>query len=122
MAKSTSKGNRTDAQKKKDLLVALEKNLGIVTYACNAVDVSRALFYKWKKEDKKFAEDVYDINEIVLDFGESQLYTLMKEKNVSAVIFFLKTRGKKRGYTESVDINNGSKATVNINGIPLDAI
>jgi len=38
--------------------------------------------------------------EIALDYGESKLFELIADKNPAAVIFFLKTKGKKRGYIE----------------------
>ena len=60
--------------KKESLLKALEKSLGIVTVACKNADVPRSTFYKWLKEDEDFARDVKDIENIALDFAESQLH------------------------------------------------
>ncbi len=40
----------------------------------------------------------------VLDFAESNLKKLEKEGNPAATIFFLKTKGKKRGYIERQEI------------------
>jgi len=88
---------------KKVLLEALEKSLGVVTMACKKVNIGRTTFYQWLKEDEEFSKAVQDISEVALDFAESQLHTQIKEGNTSATIFYLKTKGKKRGYIERVE-------------------
>jgi hypothetical protein len=44
-----------------------------------------------------------------LDFAESQLYKQIKDGSTTATIFYLKTKGKQRGYVErqQIDINKG---------------
>jgi len=90
--------------KKESLLKALEKSLGIVTVACKNADVPRSTFYKWLKEDEGFARGVKDIENIALDFAESQLHKQIAENSTTATIFYLKTKGKKRGYIERQEI------------------
>ncbi len=87
---------------KKELLSSLTKNLGIVSSACKALGISRTTYYKYYNEDKEFKEQVDDIGEATIDFVESKLFELIKEKNVTAIIFYLKTKGKKRGYIEKL--------------------
>ena len=108
--------------KKEAMLQALENSLGVVTVACKQVDIPRSTYYKWLKEDEDFAREVKDIENIELDFGESQLHSQMKDGNTSATIFFLKTKGKKRGYVErsELDLTSGDepiKINVNIKGV-----
>jgi len=96
--------------------------LGVVTVACKQTDIPRSTYYKWLKEDEQFAKAVKDIENIALDFGESQLHSQMKDGNTSATIFFLKTKGKKRGYVErsELDLTSGDepvKINVNIKGV-----
>lgn len=91
---------------KRNLLEALEKSLGVVTTACKSVGVDRRRHYEWLKKDEKYAEAVADIKNIALDFGESQLHLRMKEGSDTAIIFFLKTQGKKRGYIERQEVDN----------------
>lgn len=99
--------------KKKAMLEALEKSLGIVTTACKHVGVSRRTYYNWLATDEVFKKAVNDIGDIALDFAESKLYELIKEANVAATLFYLKTKGKHRGYIErqelAVDGNIESK-------------
>jgi len=103
--------------KKKAVIKALEKSLGIVTLACSQVDISRSTFYKWYGEDEEFKKQVDDVDNLVLDFSEGQLYQRIKEKNVSANIYHLKTRGRKRGWGErhDIDFNSSEPITINLN-------
>jgi len=95
--------DRTD-NKKEQMLEALEKSLGIVSTACKMVDISRQTHYDWIKKDEDYKKAVDSIQDSVLDFAESHLYKLVKEGNPAATIFFLKTKGKKRGYIERQEI------------------
>jgi hypothetical protein len=86
---------------KKRLLDALEKALGVVSDACRAANVNRDTFYRYKKQDPDFAAAVEEIEDVAIDFAESALYKQIKEGIPSSTIFFLKTKGKRRGYIES---------------------
>jgi|TARA_R100000482_G_C5112857_1_gene141453 hypothetical protein len=99
---------------KKALLNALEKSLGVVTKACKIAKVGRTTFYQYLKEDKEFAKQVKDIENIALDFAESQLHKQISEGNTTATIFLLKTKGKSRGYVERSEIvhDNNVKSTI----------
>ena len=104
------------------MLQALESSLGVVTVACKQTGIPRSTYYKWLKEDEEFAKSVKEIENIALDFAESQLHSQMKDGNTSATIFYLKTKGKKRGYIEKseLDLNTGEnpfKVNVNIKGV-----
>ena len=108
--------------KKEAILKALENSLGVVTVACKQTKTPRSTYYKWLKEDKEFAQSVKEIENIALDFAESQLHTQMKDGSTSATIFYLKTKGKKRGYIErsELDLSSGDepiKINVNIKGV-----
>lgn len=103
-------------QYKKKLLEALQVSLGIVTPACKAVGVSRETFYKYYRGDEVFKKAVDDINEITLDFAENQLLTKIKEGSERSILFYMKYRGRKRGYNDSLDITSGGdKLDTNIN-------
>jgi hypothetical protein len=86
---------------KKQMINALEKSLGIVTTACKSVDIARQTHYRWMSEDNEYKKAVDDIGEIAIDFAESQLHKQIKDGVQSSTIFYLKTKGKKRGYVEA---------------------
>ncbi len=100
--------NKTE-HKKKAMIDALHKSLGVVTTACKTADVGRTQYYEWLKSDKQFASDVKDIKDIALDFAESQLHKQIQDGNTTATIFYLKTQGKKRGYVERQEVSYEEK-------------
>ena len=89
---------------KKALVEALEKSLGVVSTACKAAGISRDTHYRWLKEDPEYKAQVEELSEVALDFAESHLHKLIKDGNPAATIFFLKTKGKGRGYVERQEI------------------
>lgn len=67
--------------------------------ACEKSGISRNSVYRWKREDKKFSkvmdEALAEGEALVNDMSESQLLTLIKEKNWSAISFWLRHRNPK---------------------------
>lgn len=94
----------TELTPKKTMLDALERSLGIVSTACEKAGISRQTHYNWLKDDLEYKEAVRAIEERTIDFAESHLHALIKDKNPAATIFFLKTKGKNRGYVERQEI------------------
>lgn len=99
--------------KKESLLKALEQSLGVVTTACKKTDIPRSTFYKWLKEDEEFAKQVADIENVALDFAESQLHQQIGNGVPSSTMFYLKTKGKKRGYVERTEITGADGIPTN---------
>ena len=89
---------------KRAMMEALESNLGIVTPAASKVGIHRSTHYYWMKTDPDYAAAVDSVQDIALDFAESKLHEQIKEKDTIATIFYLKTKGKKRGYIEKQEI------------------
>lgn len=88
--------------KKLAMLEALKKTLGLVTHACKIVDIDRSTHYDWLRNDEDYKEKCDAVSELVLDYVESSLYKQINQGSAAATIFFLKTRGKNRGYHEEV--------------------
>ncbi len=74
----------------------------------DALNITRATLWKWRKEDPELDEMMTDAEESLIDFSESKLMEAIQEGNLTATIFHLKTKGKSRGYVEGQEI----KATV----------
>ena len=107
---------------KKAMLDAVEKSLGVVTSACKTVGVGRTTHYLWMQEDKEYKAAVEELSDVAIDFAESQLHKQIKEGNSTATIFFLKTKGKKRGYVErqEVDVSSGKLFQIEVLGEDSD--
>jgi hypothetical protein len=99
---------------KDKLIKALIKHLGIVTKACEEVGISRNQFYIYCKTDAAFKEQVDDINEITLDFVEDKLFQNIKEGDRSSIMFYIKYKGRKRGYVDSSDVNISGGLDINL--------
>lgn len=101
------KGNTTrNHMQKKAMIVALEKCLGIVTNAVKEVGIDRTTHYRWLEEDPEYNLAVQGIADVALDFAESQLHESIKKGSDTATIFYLKTKGKKRGYIERQEFDH----------------
>lgn len=93
---------KTDINKKA-MLAALEKSLGVVTTACREVGLARNTHYEYLKSDKDYRRAVKELENVALDFVESQLHKQIQKGNPLATIFFLKCKARKRGYIEQQD-------------------
>jgi hypothetical protein len=91
---------KSNTIKKAAILEALESSLGVVTTACKEVGINPSTYYDWLKKDEQFRTQVEAIENVALDFATTHLYKQIKEGNVAAIIFFLKTKGKRRGFVE----------------------
>lgn len=97
--------SRTRRNKYK-MIKALEASLGIVTTAIKKSGVKSSTHYKWLKEDPAYAKRVNSIQNMSIDFVESQLYKQIQEGNVTSIIFYLKCKAKERGYVERQEIKH----------------
>lgn len=103
----------TKAAKKKQKEALLEniKKIPIVQLACQKVDIGRATFYRWKKEDKKFADEIDEALtsgiSIINDMAESKLISSIKEGHMTGIIYWLKHHHP--AYTTRVELSVGPK-------------
>lgn len=113
MAEKLPKDRRSTAIKKRDMLNALEKALGVVTTAAKNANINPSTHYDWLKKDSRYAKNVEAIQEIGLDFVESSLIRQISEGNTTATIFYLKTKGKKRGWVERQELTGAEGKDLN---------
>lgn len=87
------------------------KKIPIIQVACEKAGVSRATVYRWRDKDKKFRkvldEALSEGEALVNDMSESQLISLIKEKNFPAIRFWLNHRHEK--FKERVEITTKSE-------------
>ena len=94
--------------KKRRMLAALEQCVCIVSRAAKEAGIPRQTHYYWMDNDPKYRQAVIDLENVALDFAESCLFDQMREGTaggVTAAIFVLKARGKKRGYIERSELS-----------------
>ena len=115
-------GNKTQTDtQKKAMIQAMEKSLGIVTTACRNVGIARDTHYRWMRDDDDYRKAVESIEGIALDLAESKLHEEILGGNTAAIIFFLKTKGKRRGYVEKQEVETTIKQP-DFSGISTDEL
>ena len=102
------------AKNKAALLEAMEHHLGVVTSACRMAGVTRPTFYNYLREDAEFSAKIDEMQDVALDFVEAQLFDQIRNGQPSSTIFYLKTKGKKRGYIEKSEVDMNVVGGVNL--------
>ena len=111
MAKNTQNTSKkvtkvTTSDKKKNFLEALHSNLGNISEACNKINISRQTYYRWIDDAQDFESKCKNVSESLLDLAENRLLEKINDYDTTSIIFFLKTKGKKRGYIEKQEVEH----------------
>lgn len=101
---ATKTNNVKKNAKKSVVIKKMRATLGNVTASCEAADIARTTYYDWYEKDPDFRAAIDAIAESCIDFAESSLMQQIKDGNPTSTIFFLKTKGKKRGYIETQEL------------------
>jgi hypothetical protein len=99
---------------KKQLIDAMKKFHGIVTKACEAVGISRNQFYLYYNNDDNFRSEIDLMDDINLDTVEDKLFQNIVDRDRASIFFYLKYKGRKRGYVDSSDINISGGLDINL--------
>lgn len=84
---------------------------GTFAAACKSVNVPFSTAYDWRTQDAEFdkavkaARDASD--EMGGDLAESKLMKAINNEELTAILFYLKTKHKKRGYVERQETDHG---------------
>lgn len=85
--------------KVKDAFLEHLRKVPIVQVACEKVGVSRNSVYRWKNEDVEFRKDMEaaleEGEDLINDMSESQLISMIRDKNWNAISFWLRKRSPK---------------------------
>lgn len=83
-------------------------NAGNLSLTAEALGIDRSTLWEWRKQFPELEKKLNDYDESLGDLAESKLMMAINEGNLTAIIFYLKTKHKGRGYIEGQEI----KATV----------
>ena len=90
----------------REIVIEQLKKTPIVQIACEKIGISRATYYRWKKENQEFAkaadEAITEGEMLITDMSESQLISLIKNKNFAAIQLWLRHHHPK--YTNKVEM------------------
>ena len=95
--------------KQEAVLLALEKSMGSVTLAARSVNISRSTFYRWLSESEEFKRGVSEVDDVIIDFVEAKLYQKINDGDTLCTIFFLKSKGRARGWNEKFELSSAKE-------------
>ena len=106
----TRRPKRTNEQ----IMKALEATGGVLVHAAQKLQMSRDGVWKRIKKSPQLQRFFEDVVESKLDLAESKLMELVEAGNLAAIIFYLKCRGKHRGWVERQEIDHRGDLTVQV--------
>lgn len=89
-----------------EIAVALKKSHGFVTHAARELGMTHPSLSERIKKNPELQTIIEECDEEKLDLGEMKLLQAMNAGEAWAICFFLKCKGKKRGYTEKQEIEH----------------
>ncbi len=99
------------SDRQKQALIEQLKKTPIVQIACEKIGIARASYYRWRQGNKKFAkladEAIKDGSLLINDMAESQLMSAIRDKNMTAIIFWLKHHHN--SYATKIEVNANVK-------------
>jgi len=81
----------------------------IVQFACKKAGVSRASYYRWRNEDKGFVKEadeaIAEGEALITDMSESQLISLIRDRNFQALQLWLRHHHPRYGQRLEITAN-----------------
>lgn len=96
--------SRKRVPSKQALVAALRDCSGNMAAAARRFHCDRSRICHLVNDDPELRELVDELSESFIDEAENKLYEHIREGNVVACIFFLKTRARHRGYSERLEL------------------
>jgi len=111
----TTNGKNGNGKKREQtaarIIKALKETRGLLTMAAAKSGVGYRTVCRYVAEYPTVRAAAQDAKEAMLDFAEGKLYTKIKAGDNTAIIFYLKTQGKSRGYIEKQEIEHSGEVS-----------
>ena len=91
------------------IVAVLEQTKGLPAVTAERLGCSVSTLYNYAGRYARVKEAMQHQKEKRLDIAEGQLWTLINAGNLTAIIFYLKTQGKARGYVENLRVEVGGE-------------
>ena len=86
------------------IIEAIQASNGLLTLAAKRAGVSYTTVWRYTQDFPSVKQAVIEAKEQMVDFAEGKLYEKIRAGDNTAIIFFLKTQAKHRGYIERAEI------------------
>lgn len=91
-----SKDLQSRTEQNRQLMLEQLKKTPVVQICCEKLGVSRSTYYRWREEDKEFAQladqALAEGVSLINDMAESQLLSAIRDRNISAIFYWLNHR------------------------------
>lgn len=87
-----------------EIIEALKKHQGLAALAAESLGVNVQTIYNYRDRYPTVAEAIVHLKEKRIDVVEGKLWSRINSDDTTAIIFFLKTQAKARGYVERQEI------------------
>jgi hypothetical protein len=91
---------------------AIKETRGFITYTARYLGCDRTTVYRYIDKYEICKQAVEDARGGFLDMAELTLYNKIKDGDITATIFALKTLGKSRGYSERHELTGADGNTL----------
>lgn len=105
-----------------EMAEAIKKGKGILSAAATALGCVRQTVAAYIERYPTVKAAYEDAKESTIDFVESRLLKNIEGGDTTAIIFFLKTQGKARGYTEQHYIKVDGDVPISVVKMPIDEL
>jgi len=107
MANNCTNGNGKKREETAARIIkALQETNGLLTMAAAKSGIGYRTVCRYVADYPSVKAAAQDAKEGMLDFAEGKLYQKIKAGDNTAIIFYLKTQGKARGYIERQELSN----------------
>lgn len=83
---------------------AILQSRGIVSVAARMLKCDRRTIYKYMDRHPELEQAREDARENLIDYAESKLVERIADSDIKAIMFYLRTQAKHRGYSERQEI------------------
>lgn len=99
-----------------NVIQLIREKRGNLSAVARELKVSRPTLYKYLESRTTVQDALEEARETMLDEAEAKLYEKVLNGDTAELIFFLKTRGKSRGYVERTEHTGADGDAIKIKG------
>jgi len=103
-----------------DYIDAITEANGLISVAARRLGVTRGAVYKAMQNHPEITQAVEDARERTTDLAEAKLFQKINDGDNTAIIFYLKTQAKKRGYVERQEYTGAEGGDVTVRVVRED--
>jgi hypothetical protein len=100
---ATNGNSKLREHRAQKIIKAIQQSKGLLTLAAAKAGVTYSTVWRYARDFPSVKQAVEESKEGMLDLAEGKLFQAINSGNMTAIIFFLKTKGKERGYIERVE-------------------